>query len=281
MEKCSFSIVHGCSGSSLLVHSTLGRRRGPLGCDVHAKKVMISVMMWICTIKIKYCTPLVLGSLYMYNCQHSKSPRLRNMRFHEKFTAFAPCRFEEIIAHKETLKSEKKVNQRQRSNSLPVTKSRCSFVADFVLNTSPIRAEKEKLAAIKAKLKLSKPDLSFNKVKRGSVSGPSGTGNENHGGIFNRGSQGGAGQGSSSQFFSHSACNSPTVQRRGTTDRRASEKGSKRKLTMLDLKTFVETKLLSKSEKMLEKVGEGSQLLGVMCNMHACLIYCWKKLRKT
>ncbi len=172
-------------------------------------------------------------------------------------------RFEEIIAHKETLKIEKKINQRQRSNSLPVTKSRCSFVADFVLNTSPIRTDKEKIAAIREKL--SNPDLPFTKKKRGSFSGPSAgssgaLANGNHTTILNGTSTSG-GQGTSSQFFSHSACSSPTAQRRGVTDRRASEKGSKRKLTMLDLKTFVETKLLSKSEKMLEKVGTGGALL--------------------
>lgn len=178
---------------------------------------------------------------------------------------FVFFRFEEIIAHKETLKIEKKINQRQRSNSLPVTKSRCSFVADFVLNTSPIRTDKEKIAAIREKL--SKPDLPFTKKKRGSFSGPAAgssgvTSNGNHTTILNGTStSGGGGQGPSSQFFSHSACSSPTVQRRGATDRRASEKGSKRKLTMLDLKTFVETKLLSKSEKMLEKVGQGGALL--------------------
>ncbi|CAL8099332.1 unnamed protein product [Orchesella dallaii] len=154
-------------------------------------------------------------------------------------------RFEEIIAHKETLIIEKRISQRQRSNSLPVTKSKCSFVADFVLNTSPIRTDRENIAAIRAKL--SKPN-GTSKGKRGSTSGPSG----------NMG-----GQGTSSQFFSHSACSSPTVTRRGTSDRRSSEKGSKKKLTMLDLKTFVETKLLSKSEKMLEKIGGGTAILDI------------------
>lgn len=97
------------------------------------------------------------------------------------------------------------------------------------------------------KTKLSKPDAPISKGRRGSASGPSGG---------ESGETGGGGQ--SSQFFSHSACSSPISQRRSVTDRRASEKGSKRKLTMFDLKTFVETKLLSKSEKMLEKVGGGS-----------------------
>lgn len=165
-------------------------------------------------------------------------------------------RFEEIIAHRETLKSEKKINQRKRSNSLPASKSKCSFVADFVLNASPIRAEREKIAAIRAKL--SKPDLPFNKAKRGSVSGPSGDGGAGSSGMQN-------GVDSRGQGYSHSACNSPTVPRRANAERRASEKGSKRKLTMLDLKTFVETKLLSKSEKMLEKVGATPLLDGVTC----------------
>lgn len=43
------------------------------------------------------------------------------------------------------------------------------------------------------------------------------------------------------------------AQRRGPESRRASEKGTKKKI-MLDLKTFVESKILSKSEKMLEKL---------------------------
>jgi hypothetical protein len=64
-------------------------------------------------------------------------------------------------------------------------------------------------------------------------------------------------QGPTSTFFSyasHSACSSPVAERRSIDSRRSSERGSKKKRKMLDLKTFVESKLLSKSEKMLEKL---------------------------
>ncbi len=58
----------------------------------------------------------------------------------------------------------------------------------------------------------------------------------------------------SPQFFSYSACSSPTVERRATS-RQGSEKGGRKKLTMSDLRAFVETKLLSKSDKMVDKAG--------------------------
>ena len=60
--------------------------------------------------------------------------------------------------------------------------------------------------------------------------------------------------------YSHSAHSSPVSQRRAHELRRGSEKvtstsvSGKKKITMLDLKTFVESKLLSKSEKALEKL---------------------------
>ena len=73
-------------------------------------------------------------------------------------------------------------------------------------------------------------------------------------GNANRNGSGSGGTGDG-KFISYSACSSPLSQRRGGDQRRGSEKGSKKKLTMMDLKTFVETKLLSKSEKMLEKIG--------------------------
>lgn len=63
----------------------------------------------------------------------------------------------------------------------------------------------------------------------------------------------------SSQFSSFSACSSPVTERRVITDRRGSEKISKKKLIMSDLKAFVEMKLLSKSDKMLEKAGVGDK----------------------
>lgn len=47
---------------------------------------------------------------------------------------------------------------------------------------------------------------------------------------------------------------SPKVEEENVMSRRASEK-VKRKMKMADLKAFVETKLLSKSEKALEKIG--------------------------
>lgn len=45
--------------------------------------------------------------------------------------------------------------------------------------------------------------------------------------------------------------------------RRASEKTKRGKMKMADLKTFVETRLLSKSDKALEKIGQDEpKLLG-------------------
>lgn len=49
--------------------------------------------------------------------------------------------------------------------------------------------------------------------------------------------------------------NLPKIEEDGLMTRRASEK-VKRKMKMADLKAFVETKLLSKSEKALEKIGQ-------------------------
>ena len=143
---------------------------------------------------------------------------------------------EEIQSLKEAFKNEKDETQRQRSNSLPAPKSRLSYIAD-VVNGRSIGDQNDK-----------------GKLRTGMTT------------KSRRGSKGGDG----SQFFSFSACSSPTSERRqrSNSQRRGSEKGSKKKLTMFDLKTFVETKLLSKSEKMLEKIGaleKAVQELSVEC----------------
>ncbi|CAG7787075.1 unnamed protein product [Allacma fusca] len=130
-------------------------------------------------------------------------------------------RLEEVASLKEAMKNEKDEAQRQRSNSLPAPKSRTSYLSE--LAGARLIAEKDR-----SKLRTTS-----------STKGRS------------------SGKGDGSQFFSFSACSSPTSERRQRpgSQRRGSEKGSKKKLTMFDLKTFVETKLLSKSEKMLEKIG--------------------------
>lgn len=126
-------------------------------------------------------------------------------------------RFEEIVAIKEAQAKEKESEQvRPRSNSLPVSKSK---------KLDELSEGIEKQFSKEVKLK---PEYS---VKLARVL-PTVT----------------------AQYSSYSACSSPVAERRSTS-RRGSEKISKKKLIMSDLKAFVEMKLLSKSDKMLDKVG--------------------------
>lgn len=59
--------------------------------------------------------------------------------------------------------------------------------------------------------------------------------------------------------------------------RQSSEKVKKSKMKMADLKAFVETKLLSKSEKALEKIGQdepkllGDQAVGSRRMLNVCM----------
>lgn len=59
-------------------------------------------------------------------------------------------------------------------------------------------------------------------------------------------------------LFLESPYNSQTKSEESLHKRTASEK-SKRRMKIADLKTFVETKLLSKSDKALEKIGQEEQ----------------------
>ncbi|XP_035712762.1 protein unc-80 homolog isoform X4 [Folsomia candida] len=133
-------------------------------------------------------------------------------------------RFEEIAAHKAAC-AEEEVATRQRSNSLPTPKCQKSYLAELALAVTTTRLENEKTASAKPKLK-----------PEGSIRGKRGS------------------HGQTSPFFSYSACSSPVAQRRSNDSRRGSERGSKKKISMLDLKSFVESKILSKSEKNLEKM---------------------------
>lgn len=133
-------------------------------------------------------------------------------------------RLEEVAALKELIAKEKSLVQRPRSHSLPAPKpNKTAYLAQLVSSIEKQNAGKVKL----------KPSLSA-KSNRGKGAPPQ-------------------------QFVSQSACSSPTVERRATS-RRGSEKGSKKKLTMFDLRAFVETKLLSKSDKMIDKSGEAAQV---------------------